>query len=219
MKTQRLFIRDQKVRIPGISIIPSKPVGAAVIVHGYGGSKEEVLGLAWRVAEAGLATCAIDLRGHGQNTLLLDEEVGSDVEAAIQYCRRFGKVVAIGHSLGGRLSLTSSADYAIGISPALGPTFGHQTRQEIKYLRKYKVRDCQSGDFLEVFRRISVWKASQDRPAIIIYGSRDMPEIIAVCDAVKDVPVIEIEQALHGDIIINEATYEKITYQLQQWFR
>lgn len=88
-----------------------------------------------------------------------------------------------------------------------------------KNLRKYKVRDCDSEDFLEVFRGIPVWKASQDRPAIIIYGSRDMPEIITVCDAVKDVPVIKIEQALHGDIIINEATYEKIACQLQQWFR
>ena len=59
------------------------------------------MGLAWRVAEIGLTSCVIDLRGHGENLLNLDHGVLSDVGAAIEYCRRYGNVAAIGHSLGG----------------------------------------------------------------------------------------------------------------------
>ena len=94
----------------------SDTIGAAVVVHGYGGCKEEQLGLAFRVAESGLVTYSIDLRGHGQHPLKLDYNVQDDVELAIQHARRYGKVVAIGHSLGGRLSLMSSADFSIQIS-------------------------------------------------------------------------------------------------------
>lgn len=219
MEIQRQLIESNGVNLPGVVITPANPAGAAVIVHGYGGSKEELLGLTWRIAEAGLAACAIDLRGHGQNPLLLDENVVLDFESAISYCRRFGKVVAIGHSLGGRLSLISKADYAIGISPALNTVFGKQTRDDMKNVRKYKVRDSGLGDFLGVFKNIPLWEARQDRPALIIYGERDMPEIIAACDEIKDVPVFKVEEALHGDIFLNETTYERITVQLQQWFK
>jgi dienelactone hydrolase len=219
MEIQRQLIESNEGNLPSVIITPANPVGAAVIVHGYGGSKEEQLGLAWRIAEAGIVACAIDLRGHGQNTLLLDEKVVLDVESALRYCRRFGKVVAMGHSLGGRLSLVSNADYAVGISPALSTVFGKQTREDMKNLRKYKVRDSDSGDFLAVFRNIPVWESRQEKPALIIYGSRDMPEIVAACDEIKDIPVLKIEEALHGDIFLNEVTYEKITIQLQQWFQ
>jgi hypothetical protein len=34
LETQRQFIEDQKVRLPGITVTPLNPVGAAVIVHG-----------------------------------------------------------------------------------------------------------------------------------------------------------------------------------------
>ncbi len=105
--------------VPGVQFIPSNAKNAVVIAHGYGGCKEEPLGLAWRVAESGLAVCSIDLRGHGEHALPMDEHIQDDIEAAIEHCRSYGKVTAIGHSLGGRLALISSADHAIGISPAL----------------------------------------------------------------------------------------------------
>lgn len=89
MFTERQTIQYNGINIPSIINIPSNPYGAAVIVHGYGGCKEEQLGLAWRAAELGLATCAIDLHGHGENMLNLEQGIFSDVEAAVDYCRRF----------------------------------------------------------------------------------------------------------------------------------
>ncbi|MCE7699077.1 MAG: alpha/beta fold hydrolase [Methanobacterium paludis] len=113
MDIKRDLIEGEEFKLPCIQFTPSKSKGAAVIVHGYGGSKEEQLGLAWRVALKGITTCAIDIRGHGENPNSLDRNILTDLEVAISYCRQFGKVAAIGHSLGGRLALVSSADYAV----------------------------------------------------------------------------------------------------------
>ena len=76
--------------VPGILLEPEKPVGAAVLLHGYGGSKEEVLGLAWRAAKAGVAVLSIDLAGHGEHPKPLSGKVLGDVEEVIRACRRFG---------------------------------------------------------------------------------------------------------------------------------
>lgn len=221
MDIYRKVIENNGEKIPCIMIEPCNPIGAAVIIHGYGGCKEEQLGLAWRIAEIGLVTCVIDIRGHGQHALPLDKKVILDVNSAISYCRRYGKVVAVGHSLGGRLSMVSDADFSIGISPALVNIFGKRTCENLKILRKYRVRYCNSEDFLEVFKQLPMWEPSKDKPTLILCGSRDIPEIISVCNKIseKDIPVINIKDALHNDIYLNEFTYEKIISQLQQWFK
>jgi hypothetical protein len=54
MYIERHLIDNNKIKIPNVVITPDHPRGAAVIIHGYGGSKEEQLGLAWRIAEIGI---------------------------------------------------------------------------------------------------------------------------------------------------------------------
>ncbi len=99
------------------------------MVHGYGGWQvDEMLGLAVRATELGLASFAIDLRGHGANSTLFDADLVADVETAVVHARRCGRVAAIGHSLGGRLALVSSADFALAISPAIASSYGPRTR-------------------------------------------------------------------------------------------
>jgi len=52
--------------IPAYLLQPDVVRGAAVICHGYGGAKEEMLALALSVVEgAQCRTLCIDLRGHG----------------------------------------------------------------------------------------------------------------------------------------------------------
>jgi pimeloyl-ACP methyl ester carboxylesterase len=190
-----------------------------------------------------LAACAVDLRGHGENRLPLDENVSTDVEAAVNYCRRFGKVAAVGHSLGGRLALTSSADYAIGISPTLDAAFSVQTRRLLTGVRGYRVneaeprpRPCTPHSFrpgvspdaeegtrgtriFEILAGLPRWQPD-GRSALIIFGSRDVPEIMQTCRELhqQGVPSIEIDQALHSDIFLNEETIGRTTEQLRAWF-
>jgi hypothetical protein len=219
MKIYRIEIQGLGFIVPGVVIEPEYPKGAAVISHGYGGCKEEQLGLAWRVAEAGLVACAIDLRGHGEHQLSLDPDILADVEAAIKYCRKYGMVVAIGHSIGGRLSLISSADYAIGISPPLDQEYSEKTQESLRKLRHNKVRADVNNWVFEILKKIPTWK-DDGRGYMIIYGSKDVPEIVRSCEDLKDQGgnVLEIEGALHGDTYLMGITYLSVAKQLDEWF-
>ncbi len=209
------------MRVPSIKIIPRNHVGSAVVVHGYGGCKEEQLGLAWRIARSGLVTYAIDLRGHGQHPQSLDDDLSADIELTIQNAREFGKVVAIGHSLGGRLSLMSSADFAIGISPPLDSFYGARTEELLYKLRNYRVRTDSPRKVFDLLASIPDWMDEEQHKSMIIYGSRDVPEIVASCDRLRSTKsnVLRIENALHSDTYLLEKTFESIADQLGEWFQ
>lgn len=218
MNIRRQLIQGNGFTVPSIIIAPLHSVGAAVIIHGIGSCKEEHLGFAWRMAESGVTTCIIDLRGHGEHELVFDESIILDVDAAIAYCRRFGKVVAIGHSLGGRLSLICNADYCIGISPAIYRTLCDTTIESLKIFRNHRVR--QTSSTAEIFDLIPMWQFNQNKPTTIFVGSRDSQEIMFACDELpsEDVCVIKIEGALHSDIFLLEETFDKVIKQLTKWF-
>ena len=218
MEIEREMIDGDGFKVPCVTLKPSNSKGAVVVVHGYGGFKEETLGLAWRIAEKGFTTGAIDLRGHGEHMLNLDENILSDLEAAISHFRCYGKVTAMGHSLGGRLSLISSADYAIGISPALGKTFSTQTEEMIKELRDYRVNGS-SCSLFQILNELPLYQFKNEN-AFIIYGSRDIDEVSSECNKLESVgmDVVQIEEALHGDIFLYEPTFEIITKKLIEWY-
>ena len=222
MDIKKQIIKGDGFDVPSIVLTPDNFKGAAIIVPGYGGSKEEELGLSYRVAEAGFKTFAIDFRGHGENALCFDENIILDLETSINYCKTFGKVVVIGHSLGGRIALTSSSDYAIGISPALNTTFSENTMNLLMNARDYRVKQKSEGIIKEVVKKISAFDFKDDDKRSIIYGSRDIPEIISVCKNYKAIAknssIIEIYNALHSDICTLEDTYQNVANQLRKYF-
>ena len=221
MNIKRQIIQADGLGIPCVILTPPVSHGAALIVHGYGGCKEEQLGLAWRVAEIGITACAIDHRGHGEHQMPLDENVLQDVETAIKYCRSFGKVAAIGHSSGGRLCLISSADFAIGISPALKTTYSAETQRIINDLRSYRVRESFSGVNFEILKKLPIRQSIDNMRALILFGSRDVPEIVSSCKELKTKGnhVIQIDQALHNDIFLLEETFRQVVKKLGEWFK
>jgi esterase/lipase len=221
MNIKREVIKAENFGVPCVILEPSVHYGAAVLVHGYGGCKEEQLGLVWRVAETGLVACVIDHRGHGEHKLPLDENVLQDLETAISHCRIFGKVAAIGHSSGGRLSLISSADFAIGISPALNTKYSAETQRLISNMRGYRVRESYSGVNFELLEKLSIPQNIDNSRTLILFGSRDVPEIAALCKELKTQgsDVKEIDQALHNDIFLLEETFEHVVNKLGKWFR
>lgn len=219
MEIQRKFIDAGSYKVPCVMFMPYSASGAVVIVHGYGGSKEEQLGLAWRVAETGLATCAIDLRGHGEHVLPLDLNVPDDIEAAIRHCRSFGKVIVIGHSMGGRMALLSSADSVIALSPAVCPTYGPAIHKIIESW-SHKVREPSKAFCFDVLEKLPAWRPDGKRRTLIIYGSRDMPEIARGCQKLKElgVPAVEIAHGLHSDIFLLEPTIDAVKAELSRMF-
>jgi dienelactone hydrolase len=218
MELDRLELMSRSGRIPSLMLTPTAPRGAAVVVHGFGGSKEEVLGLASRVAAVGLATCAIDLRGHGESASTLDEGVLGDVERVVEALRGWGRVAAVGHSLGGRLALTSSADFAIGISPALPREYGTTTRNMLAEVRAHRVRESSPGVNFDMLRSLPEWQPGP-RPSAVLFASREVPEIADACRtlAAAGAAVTEIAPALHSDIIHLGATFDVVGRQLSAW--
>ncbi len=219
MKIERnSHIKIKGHAIPAVQIVPQERKGGVLLLHGYGGCKEELLGLAWRIAECGFAVCLIDLSGHGESSRNLDNHIVTEVEAALEYCRCFGKVTAIGHSLGGRLALTSSSDFAIGISPPLPVEIGKSVRTMLERTRSGRVMHNSVACFPDDFRRLPQWHPAQ--PALVIIGSKDFPEIIQSCKQIEEseVPVAEILGAMHHDIILYRETLDIIVKQLKAWY-
>ncbi|KHD38667.1 lysophospholipase [Clostridium acetobutylicum] len=222
MNIRREKIYTNGIYVPCLILEPINALGTAVVTHGYGGCKEEQLGLAYRVAELGITTYVIDLRGHGENNNPFDNNLLEDLEGIIKYCREFGgKVVAIGHSLGGRLSCISSADYKVGISPALDRSFGEKTKEILNNVRRYRTDHSSGIELFDVMKKLPILNEKDSSRKMIIYGSRDVPEIITACTKLKGkgFSVNEVEYALHSDIFTLESTFEYLINTLKIWFK
>ena len=219
IRVERTEIAGDGFHVPAVMHFPPQSAGVALIIHGYGGCKEEQLGLAWRIAEEGVTTCAIDLRGHGEHKLPLNQDVALDVASAIRHCRSFGKVAAIGHSLGSRLALLSDADFVIAISPPLGTTFSPPTMGLIKEMRGYRVRE-EIGIF-DLFKLLPLFKPEQRSSVAFLYGDRDVPEVKQGCGELLSLgeDVVRIDKALHSDIFLLEPTFEAVSLRIGKWLR
>lgn len=177
------FLRVTELRsaknhdIPAYLFLPQNPRGGAAVVHGYGGCKEQMLGISARLGEEGWATLALDIRGHGEHPAPLDDEVLQDVETAITWLRRYGRVVAVGHSLGGRLALISTADLVIAISPSVTSRPSEEGRQMLLAFGSTTVRSPSPGYILELLRRMEDMK-EPSRPVLLLHGEQDIVTLI-----------------------------------------
>jgi len=153
--------------------------GAAVVCHGYGSAKEEMFAFGLAVAEgAHCRALCIDLRGHGENLAPIGAGVLTDVQAALDYLSADGPVVAIGHSLGGRLALTAEADLAVAVSPAAVQEVSPQGRWMFENFPSPFVREPYSGYVVELLDRLSD-VPPRAGPCLLVHAARDIPNIIA----------------------------------------
>ena len=140
--------------IPGFLFVPDSPRGGAVVCPGYGSSKEQMLGIATAVAEKGIAVLAVDLCGHGENMAPIGPAMRDEMEAAIAFVRRFGRTAVIGHSLGGRLALMSSADVMVAMSPSVMMQMSPQGKWMFENLPSPGLREPYSGYVLELLEKL-----------------------------------------------------------------
>jgi pimeloyl-ACP methyl ester carboxylesterase len=165
--------------IPARLFEPDVVRGAAVLCHGYGGAKDEMLALALSVVEgAQCRALCIDLRGHGENLAPIGAGVLTDAQAALSYLSADGPVVAIGHSLGGRLALMVDADLAVAVSPAAVQEISPQGRWMFENFPSPLVREPYSGYVVELLGELDDIPP-RARPCLLIHAARDIPNIIA----------------------------------------
>jgi len=178
--------------VPAYLYRPGQPIGGAALCHGYGGSKEQMMGLAARLAEEGLAALCFDLRGHGENPALLDERMLDDLEAAIRFLRRFGKVAAIGHSLGGRLALMSTADVVVALSPAVPKKPSEEGRQILLAFASTMVKTASPAKILELLGNLGEIPRKEGA-TLLVYAKGDIPTLIeGTLEVKKGLPQAEL---------------------------
>ncbi|MBI2456476.1 MAG: alpha/beta fold hydrolase [candidate division NC10 bacterium] len=168
--------RDGHV-VPAYLFRPGSPVAGVAVAHGYGGCKEQMLGLAARLAERGLAACPFDIRGHGEHPAPLGAAMLLDLEAILAFLRRFGRVAAVGHSLGGRLALMSSADVVAAISPPLPQRPSEEGRAMLTHFGSTTVRAQDPGEILDLLRSMPP-PAASSRPTLLLHAEGDVPSLI-----------------------------------------
>jgi esterase/lipase len=219
MKIEAHRIIHGEVDIPTITMISSESSPNVVVIHGYGGNKEEQLGLSWRIATLGFNTFTIDLRGHGENTLPLSLKIRADVDTLVNNISRDSRpTVVVGHSSGGRLALLSKAKWRIGISPALSKSYSEETKTFIKRMRQYRVIEEDADINFEIADQLPLVESQLTEQDLIVYGSRDVPEIIQYCESLSKLTtnVVKVENALHNDIFNLEETFSAIKNHLQK---
>jgi dienelactone hydrolase len=148
-----------------------------VVIHPYGGTKEQMLAVALSLAEKGIASLLPDLCGHGENHTEIGVGMLEELEAALQYARRFGPTSAVGISLGGRLALMSSADCMVAISPAVVPEISPQGKWMFENFPSPSVREPYSGYVTELLEKLGP-VPKHDRPCLLLYAERDIPMIL-----------------------------------------
>jgi dienelactone hydrolase len=163
--------------IPALLFAPDSPRGGVAVCPGYGGTKESMLAVAAAIAEKGFAALAIDPCGHGENMADIGPGMRDELEAAVRYLRRFGKVAATGISLGGLLALMSSADYTVGFSPSVVTKISPQGKWMFENFPSPTVREPYSGYVSELLDALGP-VASHDRPCLLLYAERDIQALL-----------------------------------------
>ncbi len=179
MKLQRVtdLAASDGHRVPGILFSPEAPRSGALLVHPYGAAKEHMYALAVAVAEREIAALAIDLCGHGRNTAPIGPKMIDEVEAGLGYVRHYGRVAAIGISLGGRLALMSSANHVVAISPSVVSEVSPMGKWMFENFPSPTVREPYPGYVIELLELLGP-VPSHDRACLLLYAERDIPAIL-----------------------------------------
>ncbi len=203
--------------VPAYIFVPETPRGGVAVIHGYGGCKEQMLGVSARLGEDGWASLAFDLRGHGEHPASLNEGLLQDLEAALHWLRRYGRVVALGHSLGGRVALISSADLVIAISPAVASRPSEEGRQMLLAFGSTTVRSPRPDYILELLRQMAE-VTKPDRPVLLLHGDQDILTLIEgirrVAGELPNGTIAPVTTFQHGEAPLSPA----ILPYLHRWF-
>jgi pimeloyl-ACP methyl ester carboxylesterase len=204
--------------IPAWQVSPdAAPAAGAALFHSYGSCKEAMLGLSLTLAEEGLACTLPDLPGHGEHPEAFGPAILDEARAAVQHARSHGPVVAVGHSLGGRLALLSGADVVVAVSPALPQRPSAEGIYALRTFAAPKVRQEHPGQVVEVLRGLPVHLAS-GVPVLVVVGEEDIPSIRSACaELVASLAGAELVKVAEGMVLETDEPPDGFGAYLKHW--
>ena len=211
-------VRIERVEDGDLAIAPdSNEVGLpeGLVIHGYGGNKEELIGLAYHVASAAWVRLRLfDLPGHGPDAddLFASRTAASAVRKRIVAMTR--PSFFIGHSLGARLGLATGLPAGVTISLPGPALFEGGRRDLLKTLRVRRVREREPFAGLVEILNDPIRPAAE---TLLLYAAND---IKSATDTAKEwrstVERVErIPETGHLDIVSHPKTCRTIS----DWLR
>lgn len=192
---------------PALESYPEKSAyHPVVLIHGYGGCKEEMLPFAVRLGMAGFKCYIPDLPGHGENKNIFSlKEAGALIGKINSDFASKLEPAVVGHSIGVLLAFNTKASNIVAISPPAPQLtdFGGSRTQMLKTLRARKVvEETPYAGLREILKKMQY--PSKKVNSLIVYAKNDLSSIIEnacnlskkyLCD-LKKLPDVD-----HNDII------------------
>ena len=200
------------VNIQGINkstyIVSSpSPKYEGVVIHGYGGNKEEILGLAIHLAtNLDSKICVFDLPGHGhqENQLNLKNALASLSDALKTLDN---PSFAVGHSLGARLALMRELSVVTAISPPLDVHFEGNRKDLLRVMRTRRVKE--ESPFSGSDEIISQ-DCKLAEKTLLLKADQELATVNSFCEKWQDrnIDCHKIKNTSHLDIISAPLTIE-----------
>lgn len=177
-----------------------EPKTSGIAIHGYGGNKEELLGLAVHLAERCNADIIVpDLPGHGSRQDTLFTRANS-LEILNRIGTRFGPPdLIVGHSIGAHLGLQLNPPVAVALSMPGEAFFEGSLREMLSILRARRVRENSVYGGLREVLAVEVEPAAR---TLLLVAEQDIKSVkdIAETWATSGIECKVIEASNHLDI-------------------
>ena len=147
----------------------------ALLLHGYGGFKEEMLPLGQGLTNHGISSTIIDLPGHGMSDEVFN--YGSFKRSVDQELANMpDDGIIVGHSLGALIA-SNKDRRSVLISPPLELYFGGEKRELLKVLRVRNVKEeSYFSGLRSVLENIDIELKKVD--SYLVYGEKDLRTVL-----------------------------------------
>jgi len=172
----------------------------ALLFHGYGGCKEEMLKLGLALADFGIDSELYDLPGHGDRK---DYFSLKDVEEFLKGIKKEGSYfLGIGHSIGARLICEVPCRRYMLLSPPLDAKFEGSKKELLRNLRVRRVKEKKPFQGLEeILTTLKVPELTKGC-AVVFYSFSDLKSVQMFVERVKEkTQCICVKDSFHLDIV------------------
>lgn len=187
-----------------------------LVIHGYGGNKEEILGLAINLAEKlSLKLVVFDLPGHGENKQIFNLKNSKQaVTAAASLLNQ--PQFFIGHSVGARLGLLLSLPCAVCLSLPGKAEFNGSNKELLRTLRYKRVQEVKPYSGLEEILKNNFFLPPKTLLLLAKEDLKSVKELAKVCQKQQKLKTVTINNCQHLDIVSQPETVKEITVWLER---
>jgi len=204
----KIFLKNV-LDTPTYFLSPPSAKDNAIVLHGYGSNKEEIIGCALAIARANFNVYVPDLPGHGENKETFNLKT---LKKFIEGLKRFEFKLALGHSLGARIVFQLPCKRIILISPPLEAIFDGTKKELLTILRARRVKEEKYYEGLRDALKLLPMTFKAFKEILFIYAKNDL---LTVKEAAKrarasNIKIEIIPDANHNDIISSQITFKRI---------